>query len=989
VISPRITRLLRTPDARAFQRAVASAVPPGLDARGTAVLVPSASAAEALRRTLEDLIATSPGDAVVLPDLVTRTGFYVRLHASMPDAPALLTEHEREVLLRLAVEDARAAGVEAPFRLRPGLLTAMLAFYDELRRRLRTIDSFDRHLRARLEPGSDSDRGAARLLAQTTFLAAALAAFERRVADSGNIDEHALRALLLASPPGAAYRHVIVTVADQAADALGLWPADFDLLARLPGLDRIDVVATERILAAGLYERLHEALPGIDEVRVEGSPDPPGLLVPARAPASEPSAFFVTRDREEEAVAAARWIKMRAQDAGPAPPPLDSLAVVFARPLPYLYLARQVFESARVPYQTFDALPLAAEPYAAALDLVFTVATEEATRAALVDLLGSPHWALAEPDRRPGRDAIAALDAMLIDAKYLGGWDALAQVASTSGRIAATTHRAAARARMASGALAVARKVVDELRAWHEVPTASGQIAAILRFITTCERLPRGDDPGRERHLRARGAIIGALEGLREAHRRYDDRAMPLGELVATVRRWIERQTFTPRAGVDGVLLLDAAAAPYADVDAIRIVGVVESDWPDRTPAGVFYPAALLRDLGWPPESERLAAARARFQDLLGLAREEVSVSVFLLEDDSLVMPSPFLEDVVGAGLVSRQAPGEPFPRMLAHEGLMLDPPATEALPEGAATWLELRQARTDGLDWRYRGRVGARPPEAYAVSRVERYLECPFKYFAGRVLRLEEEREDESGLTPQERGQLLHGIFEAFFREWQARGEGAVTAATIDRAVALFTEVAEAGLANLPAADRALERTYLLGSAVSPGLAERAFACEIEHGIDVAERLLEYPFDGPFVFDGPDGPRTVHVRGKADRIDRLVDGSLRVVDYKLGRAPRAGRALQLPVYAVCASQHLAGPAGDPRPVRFAGYVAFREKHAFVDVAGRSGDLAATLRDGQHRFLDAVHGIEAGNFLVQPDEPWMCTRCGFSPVCRKDYVGDE
>jgi ATP-dependent helicase/DNAse subunit B len=276
-----------------------------------------------------------------------------------------------------------------------------------------------------------------------------------------------------------------------------------------------------------------------------------------------------------------------------------------------------------------------------------------------------------------------------------------------------------------------------------------------------------------------------------------------------------------------------------------------------------------------------------------------------------------------------------------------------------------------------------------YAVSRVERYLECPFKYFAGHVLHLEEEREDESGLTPQERGQLLHGVFEAFFREWQARGGGSVTAANLGDAVALFADIAEAGLASLPAADRALERTCLLGSAVSPGLAERAFVCEIEQGVDVLERLLEYPFEGRFTFEGPEGARTLQVRGKADRIDVLADGSLRLVDYKLGRAPKAGRALQLPVYAVCASQHLAAAPGEARPVRYAGYVAFRDRHAFTDIGGRTGDLAQALRDGQHRFVEAVQRITSGEFPVQPDEPWLCTRCGFSSVCRKDYVGDE
>ena len=63
---------------------------------------------------------------------------------------------------------------------------------------------------------------------------------------------------------------------------------------------------------------------------------------------------------------AARWI--------------EATAVVFHRPLPYLYLAQRVFADAHVPYQAFDALPLAAQPYAALLDVVLTAARTGVTR---------------------------------------------------------------------------------------------------------------------------------------------------------------------------------------------------------------------------------------------------------------------------------------------------------------------------------------------------------------------------------------------------------------------------------------------------------------------------------------------------------------------------------------------------------------------------------------------------------------------------------
>ena len=87
--------------------------------------------------------------------------------------------------------------------------------------------------------------------------------------------------------------------------------------------------------------------------------------------------------------------------------------------------------------------------------------------------------------------------------------------------------------------------------------------------------------------------------------------------------------------------------------------------------------------------------------------------------------------------------------------------------------------------------------------------------------------------------------------------------------------------------------------------------------------------------------------------------------------------------------QQIERERGTPLPIARAGYVAFKEKNAFVDLAGKSGDVAAALRDGQQRFLDAIAGIEGGEYPPSPDEPWTCTRCGFPHVCRKDYVGDE
>ena len=79
-----------------------------------------------------------------------------------------------------------------------------------------------------------------------------------------------------------------------------------------------------------------------------------------RLPAAAAS-LHIARDREEEVVAFARWVRAEAGEAGS--PALNRMAIVVRQRLPYVYLAREVFRSAGVPCQMFDALPLAAEPY--------------------------------------------------------------------------------------------------------------------------------------------------------------------------------------------------------------------------------------------------------------------------------------------------------------------------------------------------------------------------------------------------------------------------------------------------------------------------------------------------------------------------------------------------------------------------------------------------------------------------------------------------
>jgi RecB family exonuclease len=978
VIAPRTTRLIRVPGAAAFRRAIL-----GLGATGTvaeirrrAVIVPSRAAAEQLRRSLEDEILGDAPGALAIPHLLTRDDWMAMLQdglaADAPPASAL----EREVLLRAAARAAIDEGIRPPFTLRPGLVAGMLAFYDEIRRHRRGVDDFERLAVNRLEEAVESDRGAVRMLDQTRFLVAAFRGYETRLAESGLADEHVLRRALI-DAPGTCFSHVVVAVGDRAGDASGLWPADFDLLTRVAGLSRIDIVATGAVLATGLLTRLRQWLPGLEELddAAGAALEAPRLLAPG---GEGGPLFWRARDREEELADVARAIK-RAHRLGPATP-LSRTAVVFKRPLPYVYLARQLFAAAGLPYQAFDALPLAAEPFASMLDVIVETAATGFTRAALVSLLRSPLLSFTIDGRQVDGAAVALLDRALSDARYLAEPSELERFAS-AWTAPGDLHRAAR----------AAREIGDALAPLGRTGRPAEHLELLIGFLAAHERLPHAGHPARERHLRVQSAILSALARLRDVHRRLDDTERPFEETAALIRRWIEQQTFAPRDGSVGVQLIDADAARFGAFDTLHLVGLTQREWPESDARGIFYPASMLADLGWPQEADARAAERARFDDLLRSAARLVRVSTITLEDDAIVEPSPYLDDLAQSGLAAERASRAAVPRIFGGEAVLGDPIRPDALAETAAAWLALRASRTPATDARFHGQADPAENSTYRVSALDQYLACPFVYFAERVLGLEEDPEDEEALDPRLQGTLVHAVLESFFRAWQERGHAAITPECLADARALFGEVAEAHLAKLSPTEAALQRTRLLGSPVAEGVGDIAFAAEAarDGGAVIVERLLEHKLDGAVALGAGEAARTVKLAAKADRIDLFDDGTFQVIDYKLTRAPDLKHVVQLPAYAAAARQTLDGRRGRSWRASGAAYITFGKGEHVVPLVAKADKLDAALAEGEARLLGAVGRIEQGAFPPSPADPRKCRTCPFAGVCRKDYVDVE
>lgn len=169
---------------------------------------------------------------------------------------------------------------------------------------------------------------------------------------------------------------------------------------------------------------------------------------------------------------------------------------------------------------------------------------------------------------------------------------------------------------------------------------------------------------------------------------------------------------------------------------------------------------------------------------------------------------------------------------------------------------------------------VGGRP-KLISVTEVDRLKADPYAFYARRMLRLMPLDPVDADPSAAWRGTAVHDVLQKWFE-------------LDDCAPERLRARAEAMLAD--------ERTHPMMRALwQPRLMEAIdwLAAEIAAKAAEGRRVLAVELDGEIPFDG------VTLRGKFDRIDRLADGGLAIVDYKTGQPPstravRAGFSLQL-----------------------------------------------------------------------------------------------
>ncbi len=369
---------------------------------------------------------------------------------------------------------------------------------------------------------------------------------------------------------------------------------------------------------------------------------------------------------------------------------------------------------------------------------------------------------------------------------------------------------------------------------------------------------------------------------------RYDDAVAQLERVLRRTKRPIE----LPVAGITFFSSIEQVGPGY---DAAWSTGMSDSAWPRSAQMDHLLPARLQRAHRMPFATPEATLDLCRQQTADFIARvPDVVFSYPETIGDELAAPSPLIKHLGPADVSSSRRFGHRRQLETERNGLheMVEdpvPPLLERVVPGGARTIELQ-------------------------------AQCPLQAFIEGRLRAQPLDRPERGVGPRLRGVLVHRALELLYGKIASR----VALATAQERSVLTEQIAESvdraltdGLRVASRAQRTLrdmERRRL--QSLVAAMVERDLERD-DFLIDALELREEAEIGG------------VGIRCRIDRVDRLANGRLAVIDYKTGRNVSANglltarlKAPQLPLYSLVFAEPpiaLAYASLQPRGVTFRG----------------------------------------------------------------------
>jgi ATP-dependent helicase/nuclease subunit B len=397
------------------------------------------------------------------------------------------------------------------------------------------------------------------------------------------------------------------------------------------------------------------------------------------------------------------------------------------------------------------------------------------------------------------------------------------------------------------------------------VPLA--ELLAVLRDTATALA---GDAAWSRPAGRAAAALLGTLEEhAGEGPATMVPATLPavLGELLATVA------VRPPQGGHPRVFIWGLIEARLQQADLMILGGLNEGVWPSLPAPDPWLAPAVRKTLGLPGLERRIGAEAEQFAAALGAP--DVLITRARRDARAPAVPSRFwlrLEAMTG-GVTPARATADWAERIDRPETFTFIPRPEPSPP------VEDR-------------------PTRIAVTKLDRLQADPYAFYADAMLKLRALEAVDADPSPAWRGSAVHAIFEAWIKE-----DDCAPGKLRPRAERLLTETASHPVLRALWSPRLLEAIEWIAEEVAKNVADgrRPIAAEAKGTIKVAGLELE---------------------GTVDRIDRLNDETLAIVDWKTGKPPskRAvaeGYSMQLGLLGLIAEEGGFGPALKAVPTKF------------------------------------------------------------------------
>ena len=329
-----------------------------------------------------------------------------------------------------------------------------------------------------------------------------------------------------------------------------------------------------------------------------------------------------------------------------------------------------------------------------------------------------------------------------------------------------------------------------------------------------------------------------------------------------------------PRVFIWGLL-----EARLLSADTMVLGGLSEGVWPPAADPGPWMNRAMRRQAGLPSPEVAVGLSAHDFVSC-ACAAQVVVLSAPRRRDRAPCVPSRWLARLDGLMAGSGSTLKAHMAPLWAR---VLDRPAGDAIPV-------LPPAPTPATLSR---------PRRLSVTEIETWLRDPYAIYARHILRVRKLAPIEESADAADYGRIVHAGLQRFH----------------DMHGTAWPADAEAQLADCM--DAALDQAAMrpaLAAWWRPRLRRIAIwvaAAEAQRRAEHRLALISSERQGVWRFEAPAGEFTL--TGRADRIERMVDGAIAILDYKTGAPPSQkavedGLAPQLPLEAAMVAAGAFGP---------------------------------------------------------------------------------